>query len=316
MPLNKLTAEWLVSQRATSTRRQYARAIQSFFDWVSVDKAYTIDDFRKIDRKLCEAWYRELTKRYGEQRENGEWINTTQTAMVRFTAFSSWLSFATDRGVLSHNPARGILKKQRCTGTPRRALKLEQAQGFALTGCKLQWGRHPDSPQAKNGDVFRMISIVLLATGCRRAELCSLKVRHFDPGPPPKLTFLGKGNKVNRVTLADDTAKAIASHIAKNRLTAEDQICWVPGANRLKTDTIGWMMKRVSRHYGTKMTAHQFRSTLATELHLSGIHLVELQRFLGHANPQTTANYIHLAEENRSAPGRVVETVPKALVNS
>lgn len=309
--MQRLLADWLSSQKSPHTRRMYAQAAAMFLEFAHASKANVVHP-EDITHDLCLKFMRYLLKRYGERRETGEYISVSATATTRFSAISSMLNFAVMDGRITRNPAAGILKRYRSAGTPTQPVPLKQAQRFAVTGVNLSWGRHPSSPQALNREVFRVAAIVLLSTACRRGEVCSIRVRHYTAG---RLTLLVKGGRTNTVTLPPAAAMAIEDHIRRYGLKPDDQLAWVPGARPLTTDSLGWMLRRVSRAAGMHLSAHQFRATVATALHCAGVPLVDLQKFMGHANPQTTARYIQLADEKRRAPALKAQLVPGPLTH-
>ena len=62
--------------------------------------------------------------------------------------------------------------------------------------------------------------------------------------------------------------------------------------DRITESTVSNFFKRLSIKTGIRISAHQIRHTMATELASKGMYK-ELQQILGHANVNTTMKYIH-----------------------
>jgi len=56
-----------------------------------------------------------------------------------------------------------------------------------------------------------------------------------------------------------------------------------------------------ARTGATRVRPHRLRHTYATELAAAGIDLLVLRELMGHASPETTAKYVHLAPEALAA---------------
>ena len=50
-----------------------------------------------------------------------------------------------------------------------------------------------------------------------------------------------------------------------------------------------------------RVRPHRLRHTYGTELACAGIDLLALRELMGHANPETTAAYVHLSPETLAA---------------
>ncbi len=56
-----------------------------------------------------------------------------------------------------------------------------------------------------------------------------------------------------------------------------------------------------ARSGATRVRPHRLRHTYGTELAAAGIDLLVLRELMGHASPETTARYVHLAPDTLAA---------------
>ncbi|OKH42912.1 hypothetical protein NIES2101_31870 [Calothrix sp. HK-06] len=114
------------------------------------------------------------------------------------------------------------------------------------------------------------------------------------------LTVTGKGNKTRTITLDVETSKAIMEY----RGDAGDNQPVFPSPSRrdkgkpFSDRGLRKMMQDISSLAGIKFSAHFLRHTHATVAKKYGASDFDLQSFLGHASPATTAKYIHYVGRN------------------
>lgn len=130
-----------------------------------------------------------------------------------------------------------------------------------------------------------LILDLLIGSGLRVSELTNIRHCDYING---MLKILGKGNKYRWVFIPEEIAEKFNPQSTNYFFT-----------NQLKT--------KIWRHYITQiihkrtklagikkhLTAHSLRRSFATLLSNNGAKLTSIQKFLGHARLETTANYIH-----------------------
>lgn len=137
-----------------------------------------------------------------------------------------------------------------------------------------------------------LIVRLLLFTGVRVAEFCSLRVCDFDPA---SATFRinGKGNKQRTVPLDDkSTLGRLATHLRKR---GEDHT----GAmflNRNGDPITPQNIRSLLRKYAPGVTPHMLRHTCATLYCEAGMNVRHVQKILGHSSIAITERYMSVSE--------------------
>jgi site-specific recombinase XerD len=143
--------------------------------------------------------------------------------------------------------------------------------------------------------------------GLRSAEIRGLRLADVDMGLC-RVCVIGKGDKERLVPIDRVFFHEVAAYVRNERprgcATPE---CFVV----LHGPTSGGPMSedglrkifRVHRERSgaTRVRPHRLRHTYATELAGAGIDLLVLRELMGHASPETTAKYVHLAPEALAA---------------
>ena len=127
----------------------------------------------------------------------------------------------------------------------------------------------------------------LFYTGVRVSELVNLRHSDYDYNSK-MLKIFGKGNKYRWVFivpwLQEKFNPQSKDYVFKNQLKTKIWRHYITGVIHQRTILAG--IKK-------NLTAHSFRRSFATVLNNNGAKLTSIQKFLGHARLETTANYIH-----------------------
>lgn len=182
------------------------------------------------------------------------------------TALQSFYGWAHRTGQLPANPAVGLPTVRIPEPDPRPA-----ADDDIL-----------DAMLSTNLTVRLMIQLGAIS-GLRRAEIARVHTRDLDRDDV--LTVHGKGGRTRRIPLPPSMARAIRACLPG----------WVfPSPARPgRPLTPGCVGRWISATLPDGVTPHQLRHAAATSLHEDdGLSLLELRRFLGHANVGTTQRYV------------------------
>lgn len=165
---------------------------------------------------------------------------------------------------------------------------------------------------------------VLLSTGCRVSEVCSMKLMDIDED---KLVVLGKGEKYRTVYLNAKAMLALSLY-TKERQDANPYLfpgSIMVGKNATMTSmpkmraalenwykdkslvsssapvdksSFGAMIRKLGKHAGVENChPHRFRRTCATFALRRGMPIEQVSKMLGHANIETTQIYLDLTED-------------------
>ena len=172
---------------------------------------------------------------------------------------------------------------------------------------------------------WRMITHLLIVTGCRRGEIMGLKWEKIDwenrrikidtnllyskeRGLYEDTTKTGN---VRYIPLADETLQLLHKFRAEqNRLRLINGDRWQDTGFVFTQDnglpmhpsSIGFWLNKFSKRHGLPhINPHAFRHTAASVLIANGIDVVTVAKMLGHSQVSTTDNiYAHIIEEERT----------------
>jgi site-specific recombinase XerD len=141
----------------------------------------------------------------------------------------------------------------------------------------------------------RAIILLMLRCGLRVEEVADLTLPAIDFARSQLFVYEGKGGKDRVVYLSRDVGKALAAYLqarpssrTKNIFLAEEK------THRGKPLSVRGIQKRMeyyARQAGIKVSCHQLRHTMATQLLNAEADLVTIQDLLGHTRIKTTQRY-------------------------
>ena len=165
-----------------------------------------------------------------------------------------------------------------------------------------------DAPQknellwaSRDKAIFEM----LYSSGCRVAELASLKLGDFSAGGKSAVVK-GKGKKDRIVYFEDDALAALKDYLVERKalllrlkLPGQKALFVNKKGGQLSTRGIRWIVSRYSGPEGTNrhVSPHAFRHTFATSMLSSGADVRVVQEMLGHSSISTTQRYTHVTTQ-------------------
>lgn len=209
-------------------------------------------------------------------------------------ALHRFFSFCVEEKILTENPAARLPR-------PRQVRRLP----VFLTVDELERLFAAPDPSTWIGQRDRCILTLLAMTGLRLNELVSLDRRHVDL-VTGQLRVMGKGNKERFVPINDRAREAIRAWLevrpepepkqwkAKERYNKK-ALFLNRHLQRLGARSVEHIVRKHAQAAGIKkrFSPHKLRHTFATQLHLAGVDVVEIQKLLGHATINTTMVYTH-----------------------
>ena len=189
---------------------------------------------------------------------------------------------------------------------PCRGLRRYRRKGRERFLCDEELRRLSDCLSAHEGERPLEVAAVrlLLLTGCRRSEVVTLRWSDYREGR----LFLRDAKTGPRTVWLCDSAREVLDRVVRTG-------AWVFSrrpANRPPTRS--WLTRfwwRVRGEAGLRdVRLHDLRHTYATFALRQGESVLAIGRLLGHANPETTLRYTHLAD---SMVREAVESVGAVL---
>lgn len=211
----------------------------------------------------------------------------------KLASVRAFMSFLCEEGDISASPFDGLrLRVRDSRRLPRTVPVSEMAKLFRHVG---KAGN--DLTMARD----RAVIEVLIATGLRVSELCSLNVGDIDV-EGRSVRVAGKGDKERVVQLEDPrTLKALADYLKLRKKEGSyapaDALFLSRLGARLSDHAVRDLLARRCREAGISLhvTPHMFRHTFATWLLEGGVDIRYIQRLLGHGSLRTTEVYTHVS---------------------
>lgn len=216
------------------------------------------------------------------------------------SAWRSYFTWLTQRGLLPANPALGVRPPRRERRLPK-ALTADQAVTLAAHEGDASWLAVRDHALVE----------LMYSSGLRLSELVSLDWRHFEAeGTLPRsagwidleageATVLGKGSKMRSVPIGAPAQAALARWIEQRGAVhgADARALFISTrGGRLTARSVQARLAALARRLGLGVHVHPhvLRHSFASHLLQSSGDLRAVQELLGHANISTTQVYTRL----------------------
>ncbi len=144
----------------------------------------------------------------------------------------------------------------------------------------------------------RCILALIYSSGLRIGELINLELQYIDIDRRQILIRQAKGRKDRYVMLAESVLPLLYNYLQ----TYEPKKYFVEGfnSNRYSASAIRIFLKQACERakIRKKVSPHTLRHSFATHMLENGIDLRYIQALLGHAKPETTMIYTHVAQKD------------------
>lgn len=292
------------------TRDEYERLLNtyalSYFDTSML--------LSEIDTRAVQGYVDWLCKQPNRRGRKAKGTLSDDAVRNALTPLRSMLAQAVREGEISHNPCAGVKLPKSTVTWDEDEIGNGEARPFPGPNgnvMEIVVGLIP-SP-------YRLIFELLAWTGMRRSEVLGLKGKdlHLSGGEP----YVSVRRRIRRVK-----GKGLQAGPPKSRTSRRDIPIPIPLADKLAalhTEPEAWVF--TSNGHGTPIDPdnlhsrvlrpaceeadcswagfHTFRHTVASRLIAEGRNVVQVSRFLGHANAHITLDvYGHLLNENVGGP--------------
>lgn len=159
----------------------------------------------------------------------------------------------------------------------------------------------------------RAIVSLLLDTGIRANELCTLKLEnvHLSENDSYILVY-GKGRKQREVPVGKAARSALHRYLHRARPRGESPYVFLArGGQAFLPNGIDQVLYRLrdtagAAHFkNVRVSAHTFRHTYAVRSLEAGLDLYKLSRLLGHTSVMTTENYLKAFSSRQARQGSI-----------
>ena len=270
--------------------------MKSYLDYLEQIKSIskTTLSFDYFGREYLEGWiiYLKESKK-----------NSAQTCNLKLVAIRTFLEYLAGRdpALIYLYSSASVIPTQKHTKT--------RIHGISKTAVK-ELLAQPDAT-TKTGKRDLVFLITLYQTAGRIDEILSLKIRQLklDDGNP-KVTIIGKGDKIRTLDLLPKTVSHIKSYIKAfhgENPSPSDYLFYSRnggGKDKLSQTTIAKRLKQYAKIAHPKcadvpigLHAHQLRHAKATHWLDGGMNIVQISFLLGHSNVQTTMKYLDITTE-------------------
>jgi integrase/recombinase XerD len=146
---------------------------------------------------------------------------------------------------------------------------------------------------AMSTPLYRIIALVLYATGLRISEAVSLQVEDIDAARGVLCVRRGKGNKQREVMLSPKLLTALRTYWREARPPLPYLFTSPKTGKPVRPEAVRTAMRRARIDAGLRkhVTPHMLRHSFATHLLEGGTDVRVIQHLLGHASVATTVRY-------------------------
>lgn len=270
------------------TLKAYAADLRQF------DEFLNKDDITKITKEDLKLYLSVLSK-YASR--------TMKRKVATLKTFFSFLEFEESIDV---NPFHKVRIKIKLDKLLPKILSIAELNAI-LENAYLEKERIPQKNSYQYKETIRDIAVLelLLATGVRVSELCSLQKENIGVNFET-IRILGKGNKERNIPITNDaTRSALKENYAffQKPIDLTSSFFINRFGNTLSTQSVRVLVKKyaLKAQIQRTITPHVFRHSFATLLLEEDVDIRYIQHFLGHSSINVTQMYAHVNEKKKTA---------------
>jgi len=305
---------WLKKTESERTRIAYSNDLDQFLAFLGIDPTH-VEHLTRIVPDDVTSWRDHLLARGGRPDKNGEPRRASNSTVARkITALRSFFAFLQRGGYRGGNPAHPDFCKTPSVPTDGKTVAISPKEC-----AKLLVEPDENSPV---GIRDRAILHMLAFLAPRVSEIASLTVGNIKrDGEHTIIEFKGKGNKPRRGVIPPLAATPLnawldVAGIRDDRNGPLFRPSLTPrgagrdGFNRkhMAVTAVQRLVKKYAARVGldVAVTVHSLRVTATTEGDKAGSSILELQKWLGHADPRTTIGYIRGQQNLDKSPAYII----------
>ena len=145
----------------------------------------------------------------------------------------------------------------------------------------------------------KALVLLMVDTGLRRAEICSLNWGDIDISSGLVRVARGKGGKARSVVVGYKTRRALLAYRREiiNHSDKDPVIQTIHG-RRFTYNGLRSALLRIGKRVDIHLSPHTLRRTFATLSLRAGMNLIQLQAILGHSSLEMTRKYIIMIDDD------------------
>lgn len=165
---------------------------------------------------------------------------------------------------------------------------------------------------AMHTPLYRIVALVMYATGLRIAEAVALEVGDIDAARGVIRVRHGKGGKAREVMLSPKLLTALRCYWRTARPPQPYLFVSSKMGKPVKPEAVRTAMRRAREEAGLKkpVTPHMLRHSFATHLLDDGVDVRVIQHLLGHASVATTVRYTRVSTAITAATESPLDKLP------
>lgn len=283
-----------LADRSPHTLAAYARSLEALSDFLEESSNGNPPAVQDIEAADVRAFLLHLSRRRKRPGHKHHTTPTdglaTETIRGYHRVLSAFFGWCEREGMLNgHRPMRNV-PRPRPEHKEMPVLADEEVRRFlALL----------DKPSTKKRTLYVAFS-VMWRLGLRISEVCDVRLSdlHLDRG---SLLVRGKGKRQRRLPVGNGLETLLRGYLADVRpLYANgcDRLLVSYTSEPLRPSSLRRSFTRYAKRAGIEGTPHTLRHSFATKAAREGVHVLYLQRLLGHSSVTITERYFHNSFED------------------
>lgn len=316
--LNVLT-HFLLTKPSHHTRMAYARDVLEFLKFGEVSQ-WSCRKITQVSEKQILLWKEHLSQKHTRFDDSRRRVVNASVAR-KLCTLASFFDFALKRKLISESPLQHIVRPK--VRRMSHATVLSEAELREVLRCSLECLDQAVQASAQTvRDRQRRLQrarlewcllTLLFTVGMRVSEVCQLKLNDLTfEGDLLRLHLLAKGGVPHSPLIHPETARVLLEYIHAERATAHPEAPLFPASRKgssggseqyIHRSTVFRIVREAALRAGITrpFSPHGCRATLATQLHLNAVPVVEIQSLLNHSQVTTTQLYLHRVDESQEA---------------
>jgi len=234
--------------------------------------------FQTLQKNFVDMTVSDLRYFLAYEKSRGISNRTLENVRVHVSAFFTWML---DEELVAKNPCRTI-----------KPIKYADEVRLPFSSVEIDALR-----SACKNKKERAIIEVLLASGVRVSELCSIRISDINFDTLSIKVREGKGNKQRTVYINELANKHLVEYLTTRGVNG-DYLFYNKWKKPMDTGGIRHTLNKIAeRAEVTNVHPHRFRRTFATGMANRGMDIQEIARLLGHSSLNTTLKYVYSSEE-------------------